>query len=131
MLAYLNFGDVDYYGADVALEWIPNPQFSLFSNFSYVSDDFFDDVELGEDGTGRFVALNAPTNKFRAGFEYRDPSGPLPWAGTCWIKHSDGLIRAVRLNKTQQGHAPFSTATGSPTGRRPSLRPEGRSVRGP
>ena len=75
MLTYLNFGDVDYYGADVAVEWIPNAQFSLFSNFSYVSDDFFDDEELGEDGTGRFVSLNAPTNKFRAGFEYRSPSG--------------------------------------------------------
>ncbi len=75
MLTYLNFGDVDYFGADVALEWIPNRQFSLFGNFSYVSDDFFDDEELGEDGTGRFVSLNAPTNKFRAGFEYRDPSG--------------------------------------------------------
>ena len=75
MLTYLNFGDVDYYGADVALEWIPNPQFSLFTNFSYVSDDFFDDEELDEAGTGRFVSLNAPTNKFRAGFEYRNPSG--------------------------------------------------------
>ncbi len=75
MLTYLNFGDIDYYGADVAIEWIPNPQFSLFTNFSFVSDDFFDDVELGEEGTGRFVSLNAPTNKFRAGFEYRDPSG--------------------------------------------------------
>ncbi len=59
----------------MAIEWVPSPQFSLFGNFSYVSDDFFDDVELGEEGTGRFVSLNAPTNKFRAGFEYRDPSG--------------------------------------------------------
>ncbi|MFQ5568954.1 MAG: TonB-dependent receptor domain-containing protein [Rhodothermales bacterium] len=75
MLTYLNFGEVNYYGADVAVEWIPNRKFRVFGNFSWVSDDFFDDEDLDEAGTGRFVSLNAPTNKFRGGFSYNDPSG--------------------------------------------------------
>ncbi len=75
MLTYLNFGDVDYFGADVALEWIAHRYLTVFGNFSWVSDDFFDDKDLGEEGTGRFVSINAPTTKVRGGFEYRHPQG--------------------------------------------------------
>ncbi len=75
MLTYLNFGQVEYYGADVALEWIPSRQLTLFGNVSWVSDDFFDDVDLDEPNTGRFVAINAPTTKLRGGFEFRHADG--------------------------------------------------------
>lgn len=51
LLTYVNFGDVDYYGADVAVQWTPNARWALFGNFSWVSDNFFDDEELGEPGT--------------------------------------------------------------------------------
>ncbi|MDX1548499.1 MAG: TonB-dependent receptor, partial [Rhodothermales bacterium] len=75
MLTYLNFGDVDYYGADLALELLASERLSVFGNYSWVSDDFFDDDELGEEGTGRFVSLNAARNKVRGGATFRHPAG--------------------------------------------------------
>jgi len=75
LLTYVNFGDVDYYGADVAVQWTPNVRWALFGNFSWVSDNFFDDEELGEPGTGREISMNAPRYKVAGGVEYTDPSG--------------------------------------------------------
>ncbi|MDQ7041165.1 MAG: TonB-dependent receptor [Rhodothermus sp.] len=75
LLTYVNFGDVDYYGADIAVRWTPNARWTLFGNFSWVSDNFFDDEELGEPGTGREISMNAPRYKVNGGVEYRAPSG--------------------------------------------------------
>ena len=41
MLAYPNFGDVGYYGVDVAAQLIASRALTLFGNMSWVSDDFF------------------------------------------------------------------------------------------
>ncbi len=75
LLTYVNFGDVDYYGADVAVQWTPNNRWRTFASFSWVSDNFFDDEELGEPGTGREISMNAPRYKVAGGVEYTDPSG--------------------------------------------------------
>jgi iron complex outermembrane receptor protein len=75
LLSYVNFGNVDYYGADVAVQWTPDSRWATFVNFSWVSDNFFDDEELGEPGTGREIAMNAPRYKVGGGVEYMDPSG--------------------------------------------------------
>ena len=48
---------------------------SIFGNVSVVSDDLFDDDELGETGTGLTVALNASKFKWKAGFSYSKPNG--------------------------------------------------------
>ncbi len=75
MLTYRNFGKVSFYGADLAFQYLASDQLSIFGNASLVSDDFFDDEELDEEGTGLQVALNAPTLKGSAGFKYSFPSG--------------------------------------------------------
>jgi len=75
MLTYRNFGKVSFYGADVAFQFIASDNLSLFGNASIVSDDFFDDEELDEDGSGLQLALNAPTLKGSAGFKYSFASG--------------------------------------------------------
>ena len=75
MLAYRNFGEVDYYGVDVATEFVVSPQFSVFGNLSWVSDDFFDNEELGEDNEALALSLNAPKVKLKGGFGYDAPSG--------------------------------------------------------
>lgn len=75
MLAYRNFGNVDFFGADVAFQYIASDALSLFANVSMVSDDFFDDEELDEAGTGLSLALNATTFKGRAGFQYDFDNG--------------------------------------------------------
>ncbi|MDE2996033.1 MAG: TonB-dependent receptor [Bacteroidota bacterium] len=75
MLTYRNFGKVSFYGADVAFQYLANDNLSLFGNVSMVSDDYFDEEELDEEGTGLELALNAPTLKGSAGFKYKMDSG--------------------------------------------------------
>lgn len=71
MLSYRNFGQVEYYGVDAAVEVLLNDQISVFGNVSWVSDDFFDNEELDEAGTDLSLALNAPTFKYKVGATYR------------------------------------------------------------
>lgn len=75
MLAYRNFGEVDYYGVDASIQIMATNALSVFGNVSFVSDDLFDAEELNEDGTELKLALNAPAFKFRVGFDYTLPSG--------------------------------------------------------
>ncbi|MDA0875035.1 MAG: TonB-dependent receptor [Bacteroidetes bacterium] len=75
MLTYRNFGKVSFYGSDLAFQYLANANLSLFGNVSLVSDDYFDEEELEEDGTGLSLALNAPTLKGAAGFKYDFGSG--------------------------------------------------------
>jgi outer membrane receptor for ferrienterochelin and colicins len=75
MLAYRNFGNVDYLGLDASFQYIASKKLSLFANLSWVSDDFFDAKDLGEPGTDLRLALNAPAFKARGGFKYTFESG--------------------------------------------------------
>ncbi len=75
MMTYRNFGKVSFYGADVAFQYLANENLSVFGNLSLVSDDYFDEDELDESGTGLELALNAPTLKGSAGFKYGFASG--------------------------------------------------------
>lgn len=75
MLAYRNFGDLDYWGVDVALEYLATDELDLFANLSIVSDDFFDAEELGETNEDLALALNAPKFKAKAGGRYAFPFG--------------------------------------------------------
>lgn len=75
MLAYRNFGRIRFYGVDVALQFLATDRLNLFGNVSIVSDDFFDNEELGEENASLAVALNAPALKSKAGFSYVIPRG--------------------------------------------------------
>jgi len=75
MLSYRNFGNVDFFGADIAFQYLASDALSLFGNVSLVSDDFFDAEELDEDGTQLSLALNAPTFKGRGGAQYTFRNG--------------------------------------------------------
>lgn len=75
LLTYRNFGDVTLWGLDVALEYLFSDRMRLFGNASVVSDDFFDNSELGEENINLAVALNAPTFKTSAGIDYQFPFG--------------------------------------------------------
>ncbi len=73
-LSYRNFGEVDFYGVDVAMQYLATPSLTLFGNVSYVTDDFFDSGELGEEeDSGLTVALNATQFKAKGGFSYNAP----------------------------------------------------------
>ncbi|WP_051141362.1 TonB-dependent receptor [Salisaeta longa] len=74
-LTYRNFGEVQYWGIDAALQYTVTPELDLFTNISYVSDDFFTNEELEETDTSLNVALNAPSFKLKSGFDYMGRSG--------------------------------------------------------
>ena len=73
--AYRNFGDIDFWGIDATLQILATPRLNLFGNISYVSDDFFDNEDLGETNPAIFQALNATKFKAKGGFSYSIPSG--------------------------------------------------------
>jgi iron complex outermembrane receptor protein len=75
-LSYRNFGRVEYWGIDASVDVQATDAFSIFSNMSIVSDDFFDNEELGEEeDTNLNVALNAPSFKAKGGFDYAFENG--------------------------------------------------------
>jgi iron complex outermembrane receptor protein len=68
VLTYINFGEVDLSGIDLAATAILSDQFQLGVTGSLVSDDFFR-LPLGQEET--VVALNAPKRKGSASLTYR------------------------------------------------------------
>ena len=64
LLVSRNFGDVDVFGADFAVDWRASDRWTLGFAASLVGDDEFD-------ADGLPVALNAPTFKIRSSVGYR------------------------------------------------------------
>ncbi|MEM8523952.1 MAG: TonB-dependent receptor [Bacteroidota bacterium] len=72
---YINFGEVNTFGADFGITYYINPQFSVNLNYSYF--DFSVDEEnlendFNNDGVVNFldILVNAPTHKGGLGFNY-------------------------------------------------------------
>lgn len=86
LLAYRNFGNVDFWGVDASVQVIASDNLSFFGNVSFVSDDFFDNKELDETNTDLAVALNAPSFKTKFGFNYSVPFGISLNASARYIK---------------------------------------------
>lgn len=68
-LTYRNFGTLDLWGADAAIEALLTDRFSLLGTISWASDDFFPRSEVG--GLSD-IALNAPKTRGSAALRYRD-----------------------------------------------------------
>ena len=75
LYTYRNFGNVTLWGTDVAVDYFHNDQLSVHGTLSFVSDGYFDNTELQEEGNELAVALNAPTLKMGLGAEYQFPFG--------------------------------------------------------
>ncbi len=72
LLSYRNFGQVEFFGVDASFLAHVGPssdpdRLSVFGNVSLISDDFFDNEELGEENADLSLALNAPTFKAKGG----------------------------------------------------------------
>ena len=65
MLTYRNYGDISLNGIDLNFTLFLTPSWSIGGNYSFVSQDIFENV----DGIGD-IALNAPRNKFGANIQY-------------------------------------------------------------
>jgi outer membrane receptor for ferrienterochelin and colicins len=75
-LTYRNFGKVDLYGADLALDYVFNSHLSASGSYSWVNKDFFPRAEI-EGGAPTDVALNATRKKGSATLMWRDD--PRGW----------------------------------------------------
>ncbi|MCZ6820433.1 MAG: TonB-dependent receptor [Calditrichaeota bacterium] len=67
MVTYRNFGDVDFYGLDLSLSYFVNRSWTLTGNYSFVSKDFYDNLDGIAD-----IALNAPKHKLGGSITYRN-----------------------------------------------------------
>lgn len=73
VLSFRNFGDVDYWGSDLAFRLVLSGRARIDANYSYLSEDCFD---FNDDGLCRAVqdvAVNAPMHKGSVGVGFDDP----------------------------------------------------------
>ncbi len=66
---YRTFDKISYTGLDAALEYYVNDELSLFSTYSWISDNVFQADIKGSDGSER-TTLSVPLWKFRVGANY-------------------------------------------------------------
>ncbi len=84
----VNFGKINFWGMDLAAQFFVNSRLDVYGNLSFMNDDFFDESELGEQGTGRVLTLNAPKFKLKSGVNYQAPDG-ISWNVT--MRASNGF----------------------------------------
>ncbi len=65
-----NTGKVDYFGIDFSGQYYVTNDLSTFINYSWLSQNVFNDADLGLQGSGQEYALNVPTNRIRVGVDY-------------------------------------------------------------
>jgi iron complex outermembrane receptor protein len=71
LVTYRNFGDITFYGADIALSYNINQNWNVGGTYSYVSKNFFDKEEENE---VHDVYLNAPKHKVGFNVKYSNPT---------------------------------------------------------
>lgn len=72
ILSYRNFGDVDIWGSDFAMQFFATDRLSFTGNYSHVSEECVDFDDDGDCSGARDVALNAPQNKGALGLRWDD-----------------------------------------------------------
>ncbi|MBK1875772.1 TonB-dependent receptor [Pelagicoccus mobilis] len=94
VLAQLNAGTLDYFGAECSIEAHLSESWTAYANYTWVSDNFFDQKDLGLLGTGFELSMNSPEQKFNLGLSYRNSKGLTL---SCDLRHvgefrvSDGI----------------------------------------
>jgi iron complex outermembrane receptor protein len=85
-LTYRNFGAVDIYGADVAVDYIIDDRWSLAATYSWVNKDFFTAAEVNGPTD---IALNASKSRGSASVRFRnDRRG---WATELRVRAAKGF----------------------------------------
>ena len=86
---YKTFESYSYTGMDIGLEYYIKEDFSVFGNYSYISENMFETVIKGTDGQTGINAISAPKNKFRLGANY---GGALGWRANLSFQHDDSFL---------------------------------------
>lgn len=71
---YRTFEEYNYWGMDIAMNYFINNNFSLFGNFSWISENVFNPIIQGTEGTER-TSISFPLTKFRLGANYTPSQG--------------------------------------------------------
>ncbi len=73
---FINYGEIEYYGTDISTEYLATNDLSLYANYSWISQNWFEDDDLGESETsGRMYSLNTPKHRVKAGLTYYPSKG--------------------------------------------------------
>ena len=88
LLAYRSMGEIEYYGLDVSAEWLIGDNLRFFGNVSWLSDNFFDAGELGEESETLELSVNAPATKFKGGAYYESGGN---WSVHASVRHTEGF----------------------------------------
>lgn len=87
-LTYRNFGEVDLYGADLAVDYVFNSHLSASGSYSWVNKDYFPRGDI-EGGAPTDIALNATKNKASVTVMWRhDPAG---WSAEGRFRYVQGF----------------------------------------
>ena len=85
-LTYRNFGKVDLWGSDLAVDYLITPELSLAATYSWVNHDFFSKQDLG--GLSD-VALNASKSRASGSVRYR--SDTKGWGAEVHFRYLKGF----------------------------------------
>jgi len=86
---YRTFESYSYTGLDVALEYYFSGDFSVFGNYSYISENVFETVIRDTGGQTGLNTISAPRNKFRLGANYGGITG---WRANLSFQHDDSFL---------------------------------------
>lgn len=72
LVTYRNFGDVNYWGTDLAAQFLATDRLRINGTYSFQSDECFDFNEDGDCTSADDIALNAPNHKGSLGVTFDD-----------------------------------------------------------
>ncbi len=81
IVTYRNFGEVDFWGTDLAVQILASDRLRIDANYSFQSDECFDFNEDGLCTSSDDIALNAPNHKGSVGFTYDDRAAGFSFGG--------------------------------------------------
>ncbi|MBI5464355.1 MAG: TonB-dependent receptor, partial [Ignavibacteriales bacterium] len=86
LVATRSFGDVSFFGGDVAITYAPSPSFSVAANYSFLSKNFFEKTASDYDD----ISLNAPKHKL--GFTGSYSNEALGFTGEIRVRYVDSYF---------------------------------------
>ena len=102
LLAYRSMGEIEYYGLDTSAEWLVSDGVRVFGNISWLSDNFFDADELGEEEETLELSMNAASIKLKGGVSYASSGN---WSAHASVRHTGGFeVRSGLYTGSVESH---------------------------
>ena len=89
LVTYRNFGEVEFFGADLSAQILASDRFRINASYSFQSDECFDFNEDGNCTSADDIALNAPSHKGSLGLAFDDQTSGFSVQGR--VRATDGF----------------------------------------